>query len=857
MVKRKKSLPGKPVEGSSTSSALPPTPTTRLWDRSWFPAAVFALLTCLYFSDFLTSGQIIYGEDIGTDYHRGSESIVETLQELDQDRWQARMGGYPSYEEIRHRYIPTWFINLFTTYQRHLGWRYLIIVFLAGFGTYLYLRELQVGRWAALWGGITFMSAPTFLSFPLAGHYAKMTVISLFPFMLFALERGMNRGHIKWFIALGALVTVGIFSPHLQMLQYALLAVGLYFLFKLYMLHRQGATHSLLGARTGMFMIAMALGLGVGAEGLIPPYLHVKTESKRAAIQDEAGGSPAQQLALAQSWSLHPEEVASLVVPEFGGFHDQAAGANYYWGRNPMKLNSEYFGVLVVLLALLLLPEIRRRPVALFMAGQFLLVLAFTLGSHTPVHWIAFHLIPGANVLRAVGMASFLFAFPACVLAAISLDALLSTRPEQLAERRRHVLFVGSGLGAIILLLALFPQGLVEAWVAVTSYDMPPYKQQILFNGLQWLSRGALYGFVVVGAGTTLLLLRLHGKIALMWMLAGLVLLTLFDTWRIDRRFLRYEDPSRYTDVRAENPLTVEFLKPVNDDPFRIFPLPNYQFLKYPGYRLDGIDLLQGTVVVTDHNNYTVRRYDNLIQEFGPVLGEFDKKMLRGLESAYSDDDLLGAMQPLLNLVNARYVLTPASKPLQSERFPEVFAREAVRVYENPQSLPWAYLVPSITIMTDPTAALMALRDGRIDPRQTAILESPPPGQFGQQPAGDRAADRVNVTKRDLAAGVIEIEAVSDGPRMLVVSDNYYPNWHALVDGEPAELMRANYVWKAVYLNPGDHTVTLKYHSPAVSISRKISVISLLSIAAIAAFHWRRRKASSRVAESPDQQVEA
>ncbi len=839
MAKKHRDGRRRPADSAPASDSLPAAGTTRLWNRSWFPAAVFAVLSCLYFSEFLTTDHVVFGNDIGTDYHK-----VETLSDLSQDKWQARMGGYPSYEEIRHRYMPTWIINLFTTYQRHLGWRYIIIVFLAGFGTYLYLRELQIGRWAAVWGGVAFMSAPTFLSFPFAGHYAKMTLISLFPFMLLTLERGMNRGRMWWFVGLGGLVALGIFTPHLQMLQYALLALGLYFLFKLYLLHHQGAVRARLLSRTGMFLLAIAIGFGAGAEGLIPPYLHVKTESKRAAVQDEMGRSPQEQLALARSWSLHPEEVASLVVPEFGGFRDPADNVEYYWGRNAMKLNSEYFGVLVVLLALVMLPDIRRRPHALFMAAQFLLVLAFTLGSHTPVHWIAYHVIPGANVLRAVGMAAFLFSFPACVLAAMSLDGLLRTPAGQVVDTTRRVLIAGGALGVITLLLVLSPRAFTDAWIAFTGYDISPYKQQILSDGLQWLGRGALCVFAVVAAGTALLLLRLHGKIALAWMVAGLVLLTLFDTWRIDRRFLHYEDPSRHTDVRQENPLTVGVLKPTAADPFRIFPLPNYQFLTYPGYRLDGIDLLHGTVVVTDHNNYTIRRYDRLLQEFDPVLSEFNRK-LRGGESPYSDEDLLGAIQPLLNLVNARYLVTPAQVQLQTERFPEVFAHETLRVYENPQSLPWAYLVPSVTVETDADAALRSLRDGSVDPLKTAVLEREPPGPFGQHP-GDPAADRLHVSNRDLAGGVIEIDAVASGPRMLVVSDNYYPSWQAFVDGEEAELVRANYVWKAVYLSEGSHTVTLRYHSPAVSASRTISLLTLLSVAVAAGLHWRTRSRSRR-----------
>ena len=43
------------------------------------------------------------------------------------------------------------------------------------------------------------MSAPTFLAFPLAGHYAKMGVIAFFPWIIWALERALaQRRLIYW-----------------------------------------------------------------------------------------------------------------------------------------------------------------------------------------------------------------------------------------------------------------------------------------------------------------------------------------------------------------------------------------------------------------------------------------------------------------------------------------------------------------------------------------------------------------------------------------------------------------------------------------------------------------------------------
>ena len=159
----------------------------------------------------------------------------------------------------------------------------------------------------------------------------------------------------------------------------------------------------------------------------MPSYLYTKTESKRSAAEDgEAGRSVEEQLEYARTWPLHAEEVGSLVVPEFGGFLDPRQGVDYYWGRNGFKLNSEYFGVVVLILALSVLPLVRRHGLLLFMALLFAFGLAFALA--TPLHTAFFYLAPGARVLRTPGMIAFLFAFAACVMAARGLQQVIEER---------------------------------------------------------------------------------------------------------------------------------------------------------------------------------------------------------------------------------------------------------------------------------------------------------------------------------------------------------------------------------------------------------------------------------------------
>ena len=564
--------------------------------------------------------------------------------------------------------------------------------------------------------------------------------------------------------------------------------------------------------------------------------MYTKTESKRAAGEEGEGKSPEEQLAFARSWSLHPEEIGSLLVPEFGGFDDMAGQRYQYWGRNGMKTNSEYFGILVLLLALLMVPEMRRRPLALFMGGLFVLVLAYALGGHTPVHWLAYHLLPGGKVLRTVGMAASVATFAACVLAGLGLQRLLEGEGDVEAVLRRRLLYIGGSLTGLALLVALAPRGLTDIWIALFYADILPEKRQTLVAGYDWLARGGLLVALVAGGGTALLYFR--RRMGLLPVVIGLCALALLDTWRIDRIFLKFSDPP--SDPRGDNRRTVQFLEQ-QEGLFRIFPVPDFELLRQPGFRLHGADL------VTGHHDFTIQRYDRLLREFDIVTGLLREKYRRGREVPYADEDLLKAALPLLNLANARYIAAPKGIELDSELFPRVFDGERLRLYENRGALPWFYLVPSYQLVDGEERALELLGRGALDLRRLALLERAPAGELGDVDA-NLDGDRVEQLEYDPPGGYIRLRTSSAGARLLVVSENYHSNWRAYVDDREVEILRANYVWKGIYLPAGEHVVELRYRSRTLVCSRAASGLSLLAILGISGWEWRRRR---WIAEEP------
>src|SRR5690606_31330530 len=100
----------------------------------------------------------------------------------------------------------------------------------------------------------------------------------------------------------------------------------------------------------GMFALAGVLGVGAAAVQFLPPLDYLQEYSHRS---DPAAGEE-RGYAWSSTYSLNAEEIASLVVPEFVG-----QLPNGYWGKNGLKLNNEYAGLIPLLLIPILL--LRRR----------------------------------------------------------------------------------------------------------------------------------------------------------------------------------------------------------------------------------------------------------------------------------------------------------------------------------------------------------------------------------------------------------------------------------------------------------------------------------------------------------------
>ncbi len=89
---------------------------------------------------------------------------------------------------------------------------------------------------------------------------------------------------------------------------------------------------------------------------------------------------------------------------------------------------------------------------------------------------------------------------------------------------------------------------------------------------------------------------------------------------------------------------------------------------------------------------------------------------------------------------------------------------------------------------------------------------------------------------------VVDVE--TDGPRLLVLADTFYPGWEARVDGRPAPIWEANVAHRAVLIaERGRHTVEFTYRSMPFEAGRAVSVGSVVvGLVALAVMRYRRER---------------
>ena len=161
---------------------------------------------------------------------------------------------------------------------------------------------------------------------------------------------------------------------------------------------------------------------------------------------------------------------------------------------------------------------------------------------------------------------------------------------------------------------------------------------------------------------------------------------------------------------------------------------------------------------------------------------------------------------------------------------------------------PRVSVVPTWRVVSTEDQALQAVTAHGFDPSSTVVLERSP----GLGPPAQPASQAGSATYEPLGLQSAKISVTTPSPAIVLVRTPYDQNWHASVDGEPAQVLAADYVVQGIPVPAGDHTIVLSYIDPSIGygLAGTAASIGALLAAAIALGLRTRRGRSSH--PSPD-----
>ncbi len=745
--------------------------------KPYYPLLALLFIGLIPFSSYIFSNKVLLASDqVGS---LGWKFFFDSILSGEFPLWNAyTLGGMPTFDALfgDASYPIFILLGLIIPLKFLISYNFILHVIIAGFTSYFLVRRIwQLPIWISVVLAVGYMLNTNYISLIYAGHTGKFFVISWLPLGLFFLIRLLS-DKASWKHALGLCLMIFLFlsTSHIQLTYFVMIGFFMYYVYKILppLKCKQWKTVSVLSLR---FWTCILLGIGLAFFLLWPPIKYNEDHSVRGTIEK-------QTYEHATSWSLHPPELASFVVPEFTGLH------NKYWSQNAFKLNSEYPGIVFFLMAIIALFLCHTRWMIFWsiVAG---VVVIFSLGANTPLFKIFYHLVPGIKSFRAPSMTLFWFVTSCFMIFTEFFDLCINKKMTISSKKWFSLKKIIYSLVGLIFLFGLFPSLPYSIWNAIFDPTLNISKQLHNFKNFQ---TGALRTAVLC-VGILWSLDRFLFK-KQQWNLLAffLILISVIDLYWVNSHFIQEYNVDG---IFKKEPL-IEQLKQDTSD-FRVLSLNQTFPRKYLQYHL-----------IEDLNGFADNEYQ-LYREYRK--DQNNSNLLTSIKQ--TPQGVFG--NTLLDMLNVKYLIGKTSKG-QLALAPNL--NYLPRIYASPQ---WEFL-PQEKI-------LEAIQKNDFEPRSKTFISK----QFqGQIPTckftQNWNASEVQIVKQKRSNNnhSYSIEMPQEG--IIILSDFYYPDWKLTIDATPAPLLQVNHLFQGIYLTKGKHQIDITYQSTWIRKSLWISLISAL-----------------------------
>ena len=819
----------------------------------------FVLLSFAYFFPADIENRILFQHDTAAGAGAGQEVKEYYEQTGERSRWtNSLFGGMPMYQ-IAPSYDSTKSLQCVQkAYQLFLP-DYVCLTFMLMLGFYILLRVFGIPVWLAGLGGIMWAFSSYFFILISAGHIWKFITLAYVPPTIAGIVLAY-RGKLLWGGILTALfVALQITSNHVQMSYYfffvILFFVGAYF-------EKAWRTKTLpqFFKASAVLIVAALVGIAANVSNLYHTYAYSK-ETMRGKSELVQTGDAAKQTSSGldrdyiTQWSYGIDETLTLLVPNFKGGASAALSQSetamskanpmysslygsltQYFGTQPMTSGPVYVGAFVLFLFVLGC-FIVKGPLKWALIGATFFSIVLSWGKNfMPLTDFFIDYVPLYNKFRAVSSILVIAEFTIPLLAIFALKRLLE-EPEILKQEKKPLGISLLLTAGIALLLAVAPGSIGSGYVPAQEAQMlqnAVNQQMIPANELsgilanlgemraELVSSDALRSFIIIGIGCSLLWLYASGKLRSSLTIAGITILCLADMWGVNKRYLNDAQFVPHS-IRTET-----FTKTNTDELILQDTSLDYRVLNFATSTFDDNNTSYWHKSVGGYHPAKLRRYQEMIEHhISPEM----QAAYKAIATAGGEMDSVDANKfRILNMLNTKYFIFPAGQQ-----------RQTVPIL-NPHAYGNAWFVNKVQYVNNANEEIDALDS--IIPTETAVVDA----RFkdvlkGATESYKDSLSSIRLTSYAPNRLTYETNNAQDG--IAVFSEIYYPDgWHVTIDGQPAELARADYILRTMYVPAGQHTIEMRFDPTSLHVTEGIAygALALLVIGIIVAVLIAKRK---------------
>ncbi len=676
---------------------------------------------------------------------------------------------------------------IFLIFDFNTSWSFyiLLIPILASLFTYLFLRRLQLSKEASIFGGIIFAFS-SYMSVWM--EYGNIGYTFLFlPLVLYLVDIFLEKITVKNFLGIVLTCFLASLAGYIQGLFYLYGVVIFYFLFKGYFDKKLNVRKLIL------FILGLSVPILLSAFQLLPT-LSLFGQSSR-------GNYTLEQI---QNMLNPVYYLVTLIVPDFFG----NPAARNYWIDGTYIERVSYFGLIPFILAIYaFISQFKKVEIKIF---SILFILTIILA--TDLFFTKFfYLIPIPVISTTVATRILSIAtFAGCVLASFGLEFLMA--------KKYLKVYLISTLTIFIILLVLFGFTIIYPQISKESFvlSLSIAKRNLLiplFSIIMFILSALVY--LKLGKQKAI---KKFGKVAL---ISIIFIITFADLFYYFQKITPFS-PAEFMYPKTQ---VVSYLnKQTKID--RIWGYgaaemeSNFQTFEKL-YSTEGNDPLH----IRKYTEFAATSANGRLPE---VLPRPDANIARGFGKEEMANNPY--RQKALNIAGVKYVLNkdesingdynPDYTTFPEDNYKLIWQKGFWQVYENKMSLPRIFITDKYIVEPNEKRALKKLYSSSFNEHEQILLNENPKIISGKLTSSSKLIS-YNPNK-------IEINAMVSKSALLFLSDSYYPDWEARVDGVKTKIFQADYAFRAIVIPAGKHLVTFEYNPKSFYYGIYIGLIGIV-----------------------------